>query len=140
MKLTTMELSDAGAERDGPCPMASVADLVFSRWTAPILWMLHTHGRLRFVELEQQMSGISPKVLTRRLRQLERDGLVHRRYFAEVPPRVEYEISSLGESLIPLFDTLAEWSPHLAEVDRARTSFDHGDHSYFHRRGRLFGE
>ena len=61
----------------------------------------------RFVELERRIGTITPKVLTQRLRQLERDGLVRRSYHAEIPPRVEYEISHLGRSLAPLFASLA---------------------------------
>ncbi|MFF0268038.1 winged helix-turn-helix transcriptional regulator [Kribbella sp. NPDC004536] len=106
------------------CPIAPVVDLVFSRWTTPILWTLNEYGRQRFVELQRRIGVITPKVLTQRLRQLERDGLITREYFAEVPPRVEYDISPLGRSLAPLFHSLAEWSPNLAEVDAARAHFD----------------
>jgi DNA-binding HxlR family transcriptional regulator len=81
------------------CPIAPVVDIVFSRWTTPILWALHEFGRQRFVELERRLTTITPKVLTQRLRQLERDGLVARTYHPEVPPRVEYEITELGSSL-----------------------------------------
>ncbi|MCX5329349.1 MULTISPECIES: helix-turn-helix domain-containing protein [unclassified Streptomyces] len=107
------------------CPIGPVVDIVFSRWTTPILWSLHAHGRQRFVELERRITKITPKVLTQRLRQLERDGLVVRTYYAEVPPRVEYEISELGRSLAPLFAHLADWSAgHLDEVERARRAYD----------------
>jgi DNA-binding HxlR family transcriptional regulator len=67
---------------------------------------------------------ITPKVLTQRLRQMERDGLVVRTYHPEVPPRVEYEISDLGRSLAPLFATLAEWSINLDKVEQARLDYD----------------
>ncbi|WP_210585273.1 helix-turn-helix domain-containing protein [Streptomyces sp. GESEQ-35] len=107
------------------CPISPVVDIVFSRWTTPILWSLHTYGRQRFVELERGISKITPKVLTQRLRQLERDGLVMRTYHPEVPPRVEYEITELGRSLAPLFAHLAEWATdNLDKVDRARQDYD----------------
>jgi DNA-binding HxlR family transcriptional regulator len=107
------------------CPIAPVVDIVFSRWTTPILWSLHEYGRQRFVELERRIAGITPKVLTQRLRQLERDGLVTRTYHPEVPPRVEYEISELGRSLGPLFHSLSQWaSTNLDHVERARTDYD----------------
>ena len=106
------------------CPIAPVVDIVFSRWTTPILWTLNEFGRQRFVELERRIATITPKVLTQRLRQLERDGLVVRTYHAEVPPRVEYEISELGRSLAPLFASLAEWSPNLDKVEAARADYD----------------
>jgi DNA-binding HxlR family transcriptional regulator len=107
------------------CPITPVVDIVFSRWTTPILWTLHASGRQRFVELQRRIETITPKVLTQRLRQLERDGLVTRTYYPSVPPRVEYEISELGLSLAPLFQPLAHWADdHLDEVDKARHSYD----------------
>ncbi|THV28787.1 helix-turn-helix transcriptional regulator [Glycomyces paridis] len=106
------------------CPISPVVDLVFSRWTTPILWTLNEYGRHRFVELERRITTISPKVLTQRLRQLERDGLVSRTYHAEVPPRVEYAITDLGRSLAPLFASIADWSVNLGKVDRARQDYD----------------
>jgi DNA-binding HxlR family transcriptional regulator len=107
------------------CPISPVVDIVFSRWTTPILWALHEFGRQRFVELERRLPTITPKVLTQRLRQLERDGLLTRTYHAEVPPRVEYEISALGRSLSPVFAQLAIWAgDHLGEVERARDAYD----------------
>ena len=106
------------------CPIAPVVDLVFSRWTTPILWTLNEYGRQRFVELQRRITTITPKVMTQRLRQLERDGLVVRTYHPEVPPRVEYEISALGRSLAPLFATLAEWSVNLDKVEQARQDYD----------------
>jgi DNA-binding HxlR family transcriptional regulator len=106
------------------CPIAPVVDIVFSRWTTPILWSLHEFGRQRFVELQRRIGGITPKVLTERLRQLERDGLIVRTYHAEIPPRVEYEISDLGRSLGPLFASLTEWAAdNLPRVEKAREAY-----------------
>jgi DNA-binding HxlR family transcriptional regulator len=116
---------DDQADPEKACPVAPVVDIVFSRWTTPILWSLNYQGRQRFVELQRRISSISPKVLTQRLRQLERDGLVVRTYHPEVPPRVEYEISDLGRSLAPIFAHLAEWaSTHLPDVEEARLTHD----------------
>ncbi len=107
------------------CPISPVVDIVFSRWTTPILWTLNMHGRHRFVELERRIAKITPKVLTQRLRQLERDGLIVRTYHPEVPPRVEYEITELGRSLAPLFAHLSEWATtNLDSVERARHDYD----------------
>ncbi|WP_432937735.1 winged helix-turn-helix transcriptional regulator [Kribbella sp. CA-253562] len=107
------------------CPIAPVVDIVFSRWTTPILWTLNEYGRQRFVELERRIGPITPKVLTQRLRQLERDGLITRTYHREVPPRVEYEISPLGLTLAPLFATLATWAKtNLPAVDESRHAYD----------------
>ncbi|GAA4721647.1 winged helix-turn-helix transcriptional regulator [Phytohabitans rumicis] len=107
------------------CPIDPVVDIVFSRWTTPILWTLNEHGRQRFVELARRITTITPKVLTQRLRQLERDGLIVRTYHPEIPPRVEYEISDLGRSLAPLFAHLADWaSTKLDTVEQARRDYD----------------
>ncbi|MEV0000419.1 helix-turn-helix domain-containing protein [Streptomyces sp. NPDC050848] len=107
------------------CPIAPVLDIVFSRWTTPILWTLHSFGRQRFVVLHRNIGTITAKVLTQRLRQMERDGLIVRTYHPEVPPRVEYEISELGLSLAPLFAHLADWSAdNLPRVERARQEYD----------------
>ena len=117
--------TDRPIDPEVACPIAPVVDIVFSRWTTPILWSLNEYGRHRFVELERRITKITPKVLTQRLRQLERDGLVVRTYHPEVPPRVEYEISQLGRSLAPLFATLADWaSVHLDKVEDARQDYD----------------
>ena len=114
----------AGPARVG-CPIAPVVDIVFSRWTTPILWQLNAHGRQRFNDLRDLVDGITAKVLTQRLRQLERDGLVARTMYAEIPPRVEYEITDLGRNLAPVFAALVNWSEdHLTEVVRARNSYD----------------
>lgn len=113
------------ADAAGACPIAPVVDIVFSHWTTPILWALNEFGRQRFVELERLIGTITPKVLTQRLRQLERDGLITRTYYPEVPPRVEYEISDLGRSLAPLFAALAQWTSHnMPKVEHARRRFD----------------
>jgi DNA-binding HxlR family transcriptional regulator len=111
-----------------PCPISPVVDLFFGRWSTQVLWVLIHDGRMRFNEVPQRIPGVTPKVLTQRLRQLERDGLVQRTYHPEVPPRVEYAATALAGTLTPLFDGLARWSnEHLAEVLAARAAYDAGD-------------
>ena len=125
-----VRMAPVQADPEQACPIAPVVDIVFSRWTTPILWTLNEYGRLRFGELERRLTTITPKVLTQRLRQLERDGLVLRTYHPEIPPRVEYEISDLGRSLAPLFATLATWSAaNLGKVEEARLEYDATDRS-----------
>jgi DNA-binding HxlR family transcriptional regulator len=117
--------AETGPVPETACPIGAVVDLVFSRWTTPILWALNEFGRQRFVELERRIPTITPKVLTQRLRQLERDGLITRTYHAEVPPRVEYEISDLGRSLEPIFANLNQWSDtNMYDVEQARQRYD----------------
>jgi DNA-binding HxlR family transcriptional regulator len=120
-----VNVTGAAVGSEQACPIGSVVEIVFSRWTTPILWTLNEFGRQRFVELERRIATITPKVLTQRLRQLERDGLVTRTYHPEVPPRVEYEISDLGRGLAPVFAALMEWSAaNLTEVEKARADYD----------------
>ena len=123
MSATTWKPDPADPVR--ACPISAVVDLVFSRWTTPILWTLNEYGVQRFVELERRLGTVTSKVLTQRLRQLERDGLVRRHYHPEVPPRVEYEITDLGKSLAPVFAALGDWSAaNLAAVEEARAAYD----------------
>lgn len=97
------------------CPVEATLDLIDGKWKGVILFHLQG-GRLRFGELRRLMPGITQRMLTKQLRALEEDGLVLREVFAEVPPRVEYELSELGESLRPVIDALRRW----AEEHRAR--------------------
>ena len=122
---------DAAARTDDQAsPHAALADAlgaVGDRWTLLVVAAL-LDGPRRFGELQRELPGIAANVLTQRLRQLERDGLVRRTYYPEIPPRVEYEISDLGRSLAPLFATLAQWSDaQLATVEDARLAYDAGD-------------
>ena len=117
--------TSAPVDPEQACPIGPVVDIVFSRWTTPILWTLNEYDRQRFVELKRRITTITPKVLTQRLRQLERDGLITRTYHPEVPPRVEYEITELGRSLAPLFASLMEWATaNLNKVEQARRDHD----------------
>jgi DNA-binding HxlR family transcriptional regulator len=82
-------------------------------------------GRARFSELERTIPGISQRMLTLTLRNLERDGLVSRQVFPEVPPRVEYEITSLGRSLLRPMQSLVDWvATNWEQVKKARSRFD----------------
>ena len=107
-----------------PCRIGQTLDLLGGRWKGSILWWLQ-QGPHRFGELRRRLDGITPKVLTGQLRHLERDGLVKRTQFPEIPPRVEYEVTPLCRSLIPLLDAITDWGDaHMAAIHRARTLFD----------------
>lgn len=111
------------------CVLSPAVDVVFGRWTAPILWTLQRGRRMRFTELQKALAGVSPKVLTQRLRQLEVDGLVTRTYYAEMPPRVEYAGTALADTLGPVFAALSAWSvEHLGDVLDARSRSDSAVH------------
>lgn len=110
---------------DSPCEVEPVGKLVFGKWASHLLWSLAHAGPMRFGELCATAPGATPKVITARLRQLERDGLIVRTRFKEAPPRTEYRITDLGRSLIPAFRTLTNWSKrHSSEVAQARTRYD----------------
>ncbi len=96
------------------CPVETTLVLISNRWKTLIIRDL-LGGTRRFNELRRSVSGISQKVLTSNLREMESDGLVHREVFAEVPPRVEYSLTPLGESLRPVLDALAAWGTSFKE-------------------------
>ncbi|BEO03572.1 helix-turn-helix transcriptional regulator [Serratia marcescens] len=95
---------------DEPCPMVDFVNLVSGKWAIPILYRLIViDDPVRFSELQRAVAPIAQKELTRQLRLFEQRGLVTRRVFPEVPPRVEYQVTALGKSLRPTLDSLAEW-------------------------------
>ena len=97
---------------DTTCPVCATADLICGKWTVLIIRDLG-EGRCRFCELERSLAGISPRTLSLRLRALEEEGIVHRRTFPEVPPRVEYALTEKGLALVPIIDSMrtygTEW-------------------------------
>jgi DNA-binding HxlR family transcriptional regulator len=82
--------------------------VIGGRWKILILWHLF-QGTKRFNQLHRGMPGVSQKVLTQQLRELERDGVVHREVFAEVPPKVEYSLTPLGATLRPVVEAMCQW-------------------------------
>jgi DNA-binding HxlR family transcriptional regulator len=106
------------------CPSRTSLARIANKWTAMVVSALGD-GRLRFSGLRTTVDGISGKVLTDTLRELERDGLVSRHVFAEVPPRVEYELTPLGHTLHAPLRALGDWAEqHIEEVLTARETFD----------------
>jgi DNA-binding HxlR family transcriptional regulator len=91
------------------CHMAGFTSVIGGRWKLGILCTLTTDGKARFNELVERLAPITPTTLTRQLRELERDGLVKRTQYNEIPPRVEYEATELSATLGPVLETIAEW-------------------------------
>jgi DNA-binding HxlR family transcriptional regulator len=101
-----------------------VIELLSSKWRVTVLHLL-TPAPLRANELQRAIQGISPKVLTQTLRGLERDGLIRRQVHNVIPPHVEYELTRMGESIIPLLRNLCHWAKdHAQSRDDARRRFD----------------
>ncbi|MFJ8468110.1 winged helix-turn-helix transcriptional regulator [Streptomyces swartbergensis] len=106
------------------CPSRTSLARIANKWTAMVVIAL-SPGRMRFRDLRTAVDGISAKVLTETLRDLERDGIVTRQVYAEVPPRVEYELTALGRTLQAPLQALGHWAEeHIAEVLAARESYD----------------
>lgn len=90
------------------CPVATTLNLLSTKWRVLILRDLLT-GPKRYSELQHSIDGISQKMLTANLKAMEKDGLVTREVYAEVPPRVEYSLTDLGESMRPMIDSIRRW-------------------------------
>jgi len=93
---------------DPSCPVCRTADIVCSKWTLLLVREL-SEGQSRFCELERSLDGISPRTLSLRLRALEDEGVVERRTYAEVPPRVEYALTEKGLALLPIIDVMRSY-------------------------------
>lgn len=107
------------------CSIRLVLDRIADKWTVMVMHLLLDGRAHRFNELRRSIEGISQKMLTQTLRDLERDGLVARTVYPEIPPRVEYVLTSLGQTLCGPIHALGDWAEqHHAEVERAQATFD----------------
>jgi DNA-binding HxlR family transcriptional regulator len=98
---------------------------VADKWTMLILEVLEEHGTLRFTQIGKLTGGISQKMLTQTLRQMERDGFVSRTVYPVIPPKVEYSLTELGRSLSAAFCSVWEWAAaRHADIDAARKAFE----------------
>ena len=103
------------------CPIRNVIDRFGDKWSLLVLYHLHRNGTLRFGQIYKEMSDVSEKMLSATLKNLDRDGLVIRKAYPEVPPRVEYSLTPLGESLMPHVDSLIGWAvEHFQDVTRGK--------------------
>ncbi|MGA7292892.1 MAG: helix-turn-helix domain-containing protein [Terriglobales bacterium] len=90
------------------CPVKLTASIIGGKWKPSLLFHLEGHTR-RFCELQRLIPGLTKKMLTQHLRELERDGIIRRKVYAEVPPRVEYSLTRHGESLKPILKLMSAW-------------------------------
>lgn len=129
--MTTAESAGPITAYEGSCTGAGdgsavreVLDRVGDKWSLLVVATLRK-GRLRFTELQRHIPGVSQRMLTRTLRGLERDGLVARTVHAEVPPRVEYELTELGGTLLRLAIALGDWAiENQPRIEAARAEYD----------------
>jgi DNA-binding HxlR family transcriptional regulator len=119
---TTIKIRDV---YDKNCPTRQVLDRIADKYTVLVIIFLQDTPR-RFSELQRMITGISQKVLTQTLRSLERDGLLTRTVYPEVPPRVEYALTPLGETLIEPLAALREWAEaNIEAIVVAQQAYDH---------------
>jgi DNA-binding HxlR family transcriptional regulator len=119
-------VSDSRAQSDPELDrlVRDIIGKVADKWTMLAIETLHEHGRLRFTKLGDSIGGVSQKMLTKTLRHMEADGLVTRKVFPVIPPRVEYELTGMGMSLGEAFCGVWVWAEkHRDEIQKSRTVF-----------------
>ena len=95
-------------QKNQHCPVESTLELIGGKYKALILWHL-SQGKLRFSELHKVINGATPKMLTQQLREMEAQALIHREVFPIIPPKVEYSLTELGRSLMPVLIAMRDW-------------------------------
>ncbi len=107
------------------CPVRDIMDRFGDKWSLLVILQLGYSGKTRFNELKNKIDGISQRMLTVTLRSLERDGLLIRSIYAEVPPRVEYDLTEMGKGLLLKIFELAQWaSSNMDQIISAREQYD----------------
>jgi DNA-binding HxlR family transcriptional regulator len=100
------------------CPLTFALNLIGGKWRLPVIWALHKNGTMRYNELKRNINGITNMMLTQSLKELELDGIIYRKQFMEVPPRVEYSLTVNGEELVPALKALADWGKKMKNSDK----------------------
>lgn len=108
------------SNHDSCCPVATTLDVIGGKWKVLILYYLNTEIR-RFNELQRLLGGITQRMLTLQLRELERDGIVHREVYPQVPPKVEYSLTPFGQTLMPVIEAMHQWGTQYAAERPQRT-------------------
>ena len=100
------------------CPVEYAFNIIGGKWKVLLLSNLYDGGTMRFAELKRANEDITQKVLTQQLRELEADGLIARKVYAEVPPKVEYSLTPIGKTIEPILHALCEWGTRYYELQR----------------------
>lgn len=111
----------AACEKPGQCPVETTLDVIGGRWKPLLLYRLK-EGTRRFNELGRLLPSITQRMLTQHLRELEADGLVARKVYPVIPPRVEYSLTPVGESLVPILEAMCAWGYSYGGEARRRKS------------------
>lgn len=99
------------------CPLTYALNLIGGKWRLPIIWALNKNGTMRYNELKVRIDGITNMMLTQSLKELEAYGIINREQFMEVPPRVEYSLTTDGEKLILALKALADWGKRMKDLE-----------------------
>jgi DNA-binding HxlR family transcriptional regulator len=112
------------------CPCEATLRYIGGAWKVLIVWHLAYHGKHRHAELKRRLAGVTAKILTQQLREMEQDGLVRRQVFAEVPPHVEYQLTARGETLRPVIDAMYVWGKEHGQREETETGHLHFGEKY----------
>jgi DNA-binding HxlR family transcriptional regulator len=111
-------------EENESCPIAGSINIFGGKWKPEILYYINL-GPRRFNELRRLIPEVTQRMLTQQLRELERDGIINRKQYMEIPPKVVYSMTDLGNSLIPIFNQLEKWGDlSMSKVEKSRKSYD----------------
>jgi len=123
--MDTMKKEIEKYRQTGHCPVRDVLDRFGDKWSILVIITLGDRGTLRFNQLTEEVGDISQKMLTVTLRTLEADGLVNRKVYPEIPPRVEYSLTRTGTELLPYIENLAAWAiKNMNRITRSREKFE----------------
>ena len=121
----TLKISVDSPCTGNSCEIRDAFMMIGGKWKSMILYVLSSQGVVRFNQLKKTVAGISQKMLTQQLRELERDGLIKRQVFPEVPPHVEYSMTELGLSLGPIYQAVHNWEQeNLTAIYKCRRQYD----------------
>ena len=95
--------------RDDTCPVRATMKVIGGKWKLVLIHIINNESPARFGELKRKAEGITQTMLTSVLRELEDDGILHRKIYAEIPPKVEYTLTDTGRSLLPVVDAMLDW-------------------------------
>ena len=101
------------------CAIYAAMTVIEGRWKAVILYKLMSKGVIRFSQLMKEIDGVSPRMLTKQLKELEKDGMLLRKTYSEIPPRVEYSLTEKGKSIIPVLTAIFRWGAANVHHDTA---------------------